>query len=125
MKKKMTQQEQESAERKKPGRRKLPPELKTTYKGFRVSLTDTQRNNLEDLAEVLDIRSRSEVSRGKISVRTMIALAAEHAPRIIRAIQDNVANGVYTPIRITSRISLIITPERKPETTNGMDMEED
>lgn len=69
------------------GRKPLPEGQKKEYHRHPISLRNDQVNNLNKLAEADHYLSRSGPNHGNPSWRTMIALTAEKAPEIMRAIK--------------------------------------
>lgn len=110
---------QEKPERKsKAGRPALPEEEKKHYTQPGLSLRPDQIANLQELAETLDITSRSGVNYGKPSFRTLIAKLAEIAPAVVKAIKKiRSGSSVHTSyvIPIAPGISLTIGPPPEPE----------
>lgn len=108
-------------DRKKPGRKKIDPDLRVKYSRPGLSLREGQEENLTQLADALGIRSRSGVNYGKTSWRTMIALLAEKAPEIVEAIkkQKTDTKRTFFPIKITPQISIIVTPRPIREEENS------
>src|SRR5581483_7763933 len=69
------------------GRAKLPGE-KTQYERHSLALTVEQWAALDELARLLNTRSRGGPRHGQPSWRTMIAMLAEQSDDIIRAWQQ-------------------------------------